>query len=122
MTKQEFLNRLRSLFNIDGWKLPELSKDEQAMFVSSPVRYLMKCDDQQADAIWREVDVRQPETLKKYAIFYLGDGGNWGLYKETDDTEEAARFYSICRCDRMSGHYSDDVRLVCNLEAGKGFR
>ncbi|MBO9380075.1 hypothetical protein GG804_25225 [Sphingomonas histidinilytica] len=59
MNKDEFLNRVRSLFNIDGYLLPELSKEDQARFVRDPVRYFMHTDKAQSDAIFREVEKRQ---------------------------------------------------------------
>ncbi len=59
MSLHQFLNRVRSLFNIDGYLLPELSEAEQVAFVRDPVRYLMRCDDGQARAIWREIEERQ---------------------------------------------------------------
>ena len=54
-----FLNRLRSLYNIDGHLLPELTSEEQREFVRDPVRYLIRTDATQAAAIWREVEKRQ---------------------------------------------------------------
>jgi hypothetical protein len=57
--KASFLNHVRSLFNIDGGLLPELSSDQQREFVFDPVRYFINTDKQQSDAIWREVLKRQ---------------------------------------------------------------
>ena len=57
--KPAFLNCLRSLFNIDGDLLPELTREEQTAFVTDPVRYLMRANDDHAVAIWREVEKRQ---------------------------------------------------------------
>ena len=54
-----FKNMLRSLFNIDGYLLPELTGDQQRDFVRDPVRYFMGTDKTQSEAIWREVDKRQ---------------------------------------------------------------
>ena len=59
MTQHEFLNRLRSLWNIDGWQLPELNAKEQAAFMTDPTRFLIRCNDAQAAAIWREIEKRQ---------------------------------------------------------------
>lgn len=59
MEKSEFLNRVRSLFNIDGIFLPELTNDERRAFVRDPVRYFMTADRHQSDAIFREVENRQ---------------------------------------------------------------
>lgn len=58
--KAAFLNMLRSLFNIDGYMLPELTADQQSAFVRDPVRYLISTDKAQSDAILREVMKRQP--------------------------------------------------------------
>lgn len=54
-----FTNALRSLFNIDGYQLPELTVEQQREFVRDPVRYFMRTDDAQQDAIFREVAKRQ---------------------------------------------------------------
>ena len=59
MDRAEFLNRLRSLHNIDGFLLPELSREQQSDFLRDPVRYFMGADKAQSDAIWREVEKRQ---------------------------------------------------------------
>lgn len=59
MDKHGFINRVRSLYNIDGYLLPELSEEEQAQFIRNPSRYLMHADKGQSDAIWREVEKRQ---------------------------------------------------------------
>lgn len=65
MAKAAFHNRLRSLFNIDGFLLPELSREEQRAFVNDPVRFFIKAPDAKADAIWREVERRQrPEEAR----------------------------------------------------------
>lgn len=58
-----FLNRLRSLFNIDGFLLPELNKYDWTAFRADPPKFFMRCESDKADAIWREVDKRQtPKT------------------------------------------------------------
>lgn len=53
--KRPFLNRVRSLFNIDGYLLPELTAEQQREFIRDPVRYFIGTDKVQSDAIWREV-------------------------------------------------------------------
>jgi hypothetical protein len=52
-------NRLRSLYNIDGWLLPELTTEQQLEFIANPPRYLINTDVPQSKAIWREVEKRQ---------------------------------------------------------------
>ncbi len=59
MTKHEFHNRIRSMFCIDGYLLPELSEEEQGVFMRDPVGYFIRASDAQANAIWREIERRQ---------------------------------------------------------------
>lgn len=59
MPRAAFLNRVRSLFNIDADELPKLDRDEWRSFRDDPVRFFMRADDWQAAAIWREVEKRQ---------------------------------------------------------------
>lgn len=54
-----FTNMVRSLFNIDGYLLPELTAEQKGEFVRDPVRYFMGTDKAQQDAIFREVMKRQ---------------------------------------------------------------
>ena len=60
MKLYEFANRLRSLYNIDHYLLPELSEEHWAEFRDDPPRYFMNTADKvQAEAIFREVERRQ---------------------------------------------------------------
>ena len=59
MEKKSFINRIRSLFNIDGYTLPELTREQQLEFLRDPVRYFLNTDEAQSDAIMREVESRQ---------------------------------------------------------------
>lgn len=59
MEKKSFINRIRSLFNIDGYTLPELTREQQLEFLRDPVRYFLNTDEAQSDAIMREVENRQ---------------------------------------------------------------
>ena len=54
-----FTNMVRSLFNIDGYLLPELTAEHQREFIRDPVRYFMGTDRAQQNAIFREVMKRQ---------------------------------------------------------------
>jgi hypothetical protein len=54
-----FLNRLRSLLNIEGDQLPELTREQQARFMADPFRFFVRADDEKAAAIWREIEKRQ---------------------------------------------------------------
>ena len=57
-SKALFLNRVRSLFNIDGYCLPELDKYDWAAFRADPPKFFMRCENSKAEAIWREVEKR----------------------------------------------------------------
>jgi len=59
MNQHLFTNMVRSLFNIDGYLLPELSAEHRAQFLRDPVRYYISTDKAQQDAIFREVMKRQ---------------------------------------------------------------
>lgn len=62
MDHHSFINRVRSLFNIDAYLLPELAAEQQVEFIRDPVRYYINADKAQADAIFREVEKRQRDT------------------------------------------------------------
>ena len=66
--KAEFIDRIRSLYNIDGDLLPELTPEQQLAFVSDPVRYFIYAGDTHSAAIWREVEKRQEDNR----IFVVG--------------------------------------------------
>jgi hypothetical protein len=59
MGQHTFTNAVRSLFNIDGYLLPELTSDQQAAFVRDPVKYFIGTDKVQQDAIFTQVKKRQ---------------------------------------------------------------
>ena len=64
MTKGEFINRIRGIYNIDGSKVEDaLSPAEQSAFLRDPPRFLMGATAAQSDAIWREVEARQPKRF-----------------------------------------------------------
>lgn len=59
----EFVNMLRSLYNIDAWQLPELPPEHWLQFRTNPPRYLINLADKvQVDAILREVAKRQTQA------------------------------------------------------------
>ena len=59
-TLSGFINRVRSLYNIDHHLLPELSDRDWKEFQGNPARYFINSADRvQADAIWREIEKRQ---------------------------------------------------------------
>ena len=63
MDKKSFINRIRSLFNIDGYTLPELTREQQLEFLRDPVRYFLNTDEAQSDAIMREIESRQKSEV-----------------------------------------------------------
>lgn len=60
MTNHEFIDRIRSLYNIDHHLLPELTDEQWIEFRDDPPRYLIRAGQVQADAILREVERRRP--------------------------------------------------------------
>jgi hypothetical protein len=72
-----FLNRVRSLFNIDHYLLPELTERDWQEFRDDPPRYFMnKADLPQLRAIWREVEKRQrPRMVTDRDIEEGAEGG-----------------------------------------------
>lgn len=65
MTNHEFINRVRSLYNIDHDQIPELNQSQWSEFQANPPRYLIRTDKTQAEAIIREMEKRQekPELV-----------------------------------------------------------
>jgi hypothetical protein len=63
MTNHEFINRIRSLYNIDHSMLPELTDFQWIEFRDDPPRYLARTDKKQSDAILREVERRQVDYM-----------------------------------------------------------
>lgn len=59
MDQHTFSNQIKSLFNIDGYQLPELSDDHKSQFLRDPVHYFMRAEEVQQEAIYREVMKRQ---------------------------------------------------------------
>ena len=59
MTLHQFLNRLKSLYNIDGYLLPELNYFDWVKFRDHPSAFFINADDGKRAAIWREVEKRQ---------------------------------------------------------------
>ena len=58
--RRVFVDRLRSLYFIDGHQLPELTEEHQAQFIRDPAGYLRNYADRvQSLAIWREIEKRQ---------------------------------------------------------------
>lgn len=71
MEMHEFLNRVRSLYNIDRHLLPELDDMQWISFRDDPPRYTINTDKVQKEAIWREVEKRQP-VLGEIEAFRIG--------------------------------------------------
>lgn len=67
MDTRDFLNRIRGLYNIDPWQLPELDDHQWLEFVRDPPRYLMRADDRIAEAICRQIEARQRPVVKEPA-------------------------------------------------------
>lgn len=60
MNTHDFINRVRSLYNINRYLLPELNEDQWKQFRDDPARYFInRADKIQVEAIMREVEKRQ---------------------------------------------------------------
>ena len=58
--RHAFVDRMRSLYFIDGYQIPELTGEQQAQFIRDPSGYLRNYADKvQSTAIWREIEKRQ---------------------------------------------------------------
>lgn len=64
MTRHEFLNRIRSLHCIDASDLP-LSPEQGRAFIADPVRFIIRTDDDVADAIFAAVEARQARDAER---------------------------------------------------------
>lgn len=61
---EQFVMRLKSLHNIDGYLLePEFDIEEQKKFVRDPVHYLFATTDAHRAVIWRELETRHQRNL-----------------------------------------------------------
>ena len=87
--QEAFANRLRSLFNIEGHQLPELTTANQDYsFDRDPARYFIRASDEQADAIWAEIEKRQVAQPQHVHIEPSPD--DW---MTDEDVRAALRFY-----------------------------
>lgn len=60
--RHTFINRLRILHSIDIGELEAAGiewKGDWVRFMDNPFRYLMRCDDGTAEAIWRAIEARE---------------------------------------------------------------
>lgn len=63
MTLKRFHNALRILLSIDGPDFHEAAPDgDWQAFRDDPFRYLIRCDDEQAQALWKLVEARQSKV------------------------------------------------------------
>ena len=60
MTKHEFHNTLRKLFNIEWSQLSFLTDSQKDNFFENPPRFFIAADDETADKIWALLFARGP--------------------------------------------------------------
>jgi hypothetical protein len=67
VSKAEFLNRLRSLRDISPFDIRDVIDERKfRMFDSDPLWWLtVMATDLQTDAVWREIERRQPEKYRE---------------------------------------------------------
>lgn len=58
-----FLNRVRSLYNIDRAQLPWMTDSQWMGFRTDPARFVIRCSDNVADRILEIVEKRQATTI-----------------------------------------------------------
>ena len=80
-----FMNRLRSLYNIDHHPLPELSLEDWLEFRVDPPHYLMRADKIQVEAIWREIENRQDGAFVQ-VVCDRPPGHESGAFVELEDS------------------------------------
>jgi hypothetical protein len=59
-SRHEFHNNLRILPGIDRHEVVWMDDAQWAAFRDNPVRFFLKCDDEQLDLIWSVIVARQP--------------------------------------------------------------
>lgn len=59
MDAHAFINRIRSLFNIDRHQIPGLTNSQWEWFRDDPCGFLIRCDDNLAETICAVVESRQ---------------------------------------------------------------
>ena len=60
MNMRWFINRMRSMYNIDAYLLPELDEYQRRIFLDDPLQFFMNDGNEPyRAAIWREVEKRQ---------------------------------------------------------------
>ena len=59
--QRTFTNNVKILYSLDQHEVPFLQGQYWQRFSSDPVRYLIRADDETADAIWAAVVKRQPQ-------------------------------------------------------------
>lgn len=84
LTLSEFLNCVRSLYNINANKLPELTHQQWCEFRDNPPRYFINTDYAQQRAIVREINARQSE---RKITDNDGKFGGWDPDREFDQAK-----------------------------------
>ena len=85
-----FTNMLRSMFNIDGYQLPEMSKPEQATFITDPAHFFMAASDEHQDLIFKQIAKRQKAVpfLKQLEDMWHSVAGTISYHHADDSGKE----------------------------------
>ena len=60
--QRAFMNNLKILHSLDQCEVgQDIMRGQWDKFCDDPVRFLMRCDDETADAIWVAMEKRQPK-------------------------------------------------------------
>lgn len=112
MTNHEFINCIRSLYNIDWELLPELSDQDWPKFRDNPPRYLTHTDKTQALAILREMEKRQEKPLLGLRQWQPMDSApqDRNIIVYAPGRDGLPSMASLCRWHPDAGFCVDEVR------------
>ena len=105
----KFHNRLRSLYNIGAYQVPELTDSEWTDFRDAPLQFFIRTGEQQQLAIWREVEKRQAEHKSAASTRELAeanaellDAANGAVPNINDDTLYRHLHTAIAEAEKLS--------------------
>ena len=122
MQKREFINRIRSLYNIDGHLLGELSSREQLAFLRDPVTYFLQSDETQSDAIMREIENRQASAISDPATASVSPAtvrASVGAFESKGDGMRAPATARAPRANKLKPKVEGQREMLLPIPGGK---
>jgi hypothetical protein len=121
LQKRAFINRIRSLFNIDGYTLPELTREQQSAFLRDPVRYLLTTDEAQSYAIMREVENRQKDEADLPSVANVDNAPEQRLAKDAElNVDEKPATAKAARAKKRKPKVEGQTEMLLPIPGGKG--